>query len=251
MPLSIKTLLVEPEAAAARALRRWLKKEAGVAVIGAAKDGPTAVEAIRDLRPDLVFLDIQLPGFDGFEVLERVSAVHRPIVVVVSAHDRYAVRAFEAHALDYLVKPMVEPRVHEAIRRVLLELTKQKALRECHQRTSDTTHSHAINPPASRLVAKNNKKVVLLATDEIDWCEAAENYVRVHARSSEFLVRMTMNELEQRLAPHSFVRTHRSMIVNVRKIADMSPASHGDYDVKLQDGTVVRLSRSHKQRLLS
>lgn len=248
-PAGIRTLIVDDEALARQGLRVLLKQEADVEVIGEACDGPSAVSAISTLKPDLVLLDIHLPGFDGLQVLENISATHLPAVVFVTAHDRYAVQAFEAHALDYLLKPVQEARLHATLDRVRRELAKEEALHLRHQRVSDAIQLRA-QPASNRLLVKDGQRFVLLNVEEIDWCGAAENYVRVYARSRTFLVRMTMAELEKRLPSDRFVRTHRSAIVNIDRISDMSPASHGDFDVKLKDGTTVRLSRSHKDRLL-
>lgn len=247
--MSIRTVIVDDEALARQGIRLLLEKETDVEIVGEAKDGPTAVAAISTLRPQLVLLDVQLPGFDGFQVLERVSSIHLPAVVFVTAHDRYAVHAFEAHALDYLLKPIDEGRLRDAVQRVRLELAKEEALLERHQRVSDAIESRAPDRSVNRLLVKDGQRFVLLNVEEIDWCEAEANYVRVHARSRAFLVRMTMNELESRLLPERFARTHRSTIVNVDRISDMLPASHGDFDITLKDGTTIRLSRSYRDRL--
>jgi two-component system LytT family response regulator len=254
--MTIRTLIVDDEALARRGLRLLLKKEPDIDIVGEARDGPTAVAAITTLKPHLVLLDVQMPGFDGFHVLEEVSSVHMPALVFVTAHDRYAVRAFKAHAIDYLLKPIDEERLQDALQRVRVELEREEAIQDRHQRVSEIIDSRASGDLDAkpghlrRLVVKEGERFVLLKVEEIDWCESAANYVRVHARSKSFLVRMTMSELEQRLDPETFIRTHRSIVVNSDRIREISPSSHGDFDLRLKDGTTIRLSRSYRDRLL-
>jgi two-component system LytT family response regulator len=218
---------------------------------------------IHQLLPSLLFLDIQMPGFDAFEVLERAATKHLPAVVFVTAYDRYAVQAFEARALDYLLKPISGVRLHEALQRVRLDLVKEEALDQTRQRVVELLDSRkrTSSPelPGSvdkrgagleRLVVKDHDRFLLLKAEELDWVDSAANYVQLHARGRAFLLRTTMNDLETQLDPSRFARIHRSTIVNVDRVQEIKPSWHGDFNVLLENGTVLRMSRGYRNRLL-
>jgi two-component system, LytTR family, response regulator len=258
----ITTVIVDDEPLARDVVRARLKSEADIKIVGEAVDGPGAVKMIRALQPDLVFLDVQMPAMDGFEVIEQVSSDHLPIVVFVTAYDRYALKAFEAQALDYLLKPFTADRFQTALERARTEIATAGEL-DTHRRlielldarqhapqTRDGHHVIRGEGPLLRFAVKHAQRIVLVKVDDVDWIESSANYARLHARGTSYLVRMTMSELEKRLDPVRFARIHRSTIVQVDRIKDIAPAWHGDFDVTLRDGTVLRLSRSFRGRLV-
>lgn len=254
---AIRTLIVDDEPLARDGLRVRLGREDDVDIVGEAEDGPRAVQAIRALRPDVVFLDVQLPGLDGFEVVERVAADHLPIIVFVTAHDRYATRAFDVHALDYLLKPITHRRFLDALVRVRREITRTDADEPAERLRAlfdaREAGSRAGSPPAgfmTRFTARDGERFVIVRARDVDWIEAAANYVRLHVAARTFQLRSTIGDLEQRLDPAQFVRVHRSGIVNVDRIREIHPDTHGEYQVLLTTGASLRLSRGYRGRLL-
>ena len=262
MPLPIKAVIVDDEALARDAIRLRLKGEPDIEVVGEAADGADAVDLLRKIHPDLLFLDVQMPVMDGFEVIEHVPSEHLPIVVFVTAYDQYALKAFETHALDYLLKPFTASRFHAAIDRARLEVAKSGD-RGTHQRLVELLEERrrARVRPAdrdgagqgylTRLAVKRNQRIALVGAADIDWIESSGNYAHLHAHGASHVVRMTMGELERRLDPARFARIHRSTIVQIDRIQDIIAAWHGDFDVTLRDGTVLRLSRNYRDRVLN
>jgi two-component system LytT family response regulator len=263
MGAPIKAVIVDDEALARDAIRLRLEGEPDIEVVGEASDGADAVELVRKLQPDLLFLDIQMPAMDGFEVVERVSSDHLPIVVFVTAHDQYALKAFETHALDYLLKPFTASRFHAAIDRARVEVARAGD-HETHQRliellderrrARETRAGHDSGPGErylARLAVKHNQRIALVRVADIDWIESSANYAHLHTQGRSYVVRMTMGELERRLDPERFARIHRSTIVQIDRIKDIVAAWHGDFDVTLGDGTVLRLSRNYRDRVLT
>jgi two-component system LytT family response regulator len=262
MRLPIKAVIVDDEALARDAIRLRLKSEPDIEVVGEAADGADAVELLRKIQPDLLFLDVQMPVMDGFEVIENVPPDHLPIVVFVTAYDRYALKAFETHALDYLLKPFTASRFHAAIDRARLEVAKSGD-RGTHQRLIELLEERrqARRRPGdsdaagtgylARVAVKRNQRIALIGVADIDWIESSGNYLHLHAHGASHVVRMTMGEIERRLDPVRFARIHRSTIVQVDRIQDIIAAWHGDFDVTLRDGTVLRLSRNYRDRVLS
>ena len=262
MPLPIKAVIVDDEALARDAIRLRLKGEPDIEVVREAADGADAVDLLRKIHPDLLFLDVQMPVMDGFEVIEHVPSEHLPIVVFVTAYDQYALKAFETHALDYLLKPFTASRFHAAIDRARLEVAKSGD-RGTHQRLVELLEERrrARARPAerdgtgqgylTRLAVKRNQRIALVGAADIDWIESSGNYAHLHAHGASHVVRMTMGELERRLDPARFARIHRSTIVQIDRIQDIIAAWHGDFDVTLRDGTVLRLSRNYRDRVLN
>ena len=259
----IRAVIADDEALARDAIRLRLQNEPDIEVVGEAVDGTEAVELVRARQPDLLFLDVQMPVMDGFEVIERVSSDHLPIVVFVTAHDQYALKAFETHALDYLLKPFTASRFHAAIDRARLEVARAGD-HETHQRLIELldrrrrAHDTRTSGPADadegyllRLAVKRNQRIVLLNVGDIDWFESSANYVQLHTRGMSYAVRMTMGELDRRLDPARFARIHRSAIVQIDRIKDIVASWHGDFDVALRDGTMLRLSRNYRDRVLT
>ena len=261
MPLPIKAVIVDDEALARDAIRLRLKGEPDIEVVGEAADGGDAVELLRRIHPDLLFLDVQMPVMNGFEVIENVPSDQLPIVVFVTAYDRYALKAFETHALDYLLKPFTASRFSAAIDRARLEVAKSGD-RGTHQRLVELLEErrrarHPAEPEVpgrgylTRLAVKRNQRIALVGVADIDWIESSGNYAHLHAHGASYVVRMTMGELERRLDPARFARIHRSTIVQIDRIQDIIAAWHGDFDVTLRDGTVLRLSRNYRDRVLT
>jgi two-component system LytT family response regulator len=239
----IRTLIADDESLAREGLRIRLRDEPDVQVVGEAADGAGAARAIAELRPDLVFLDVQMPGGDGFSALERAAGVHLPLVVFCTAHDEHALRAFEVHALDYLMKPVSAARLKAAVQRA----------REDMARRPDAARLAALldgRSPRRRLLVQQGTRWVALPEEEIRWARAAANYVRVFARGSEFLLRSTLTALGARLAPARFVRVHRSILVAVDAVREVRPRPAGDQEVVLEGGVALPVGRAFQRPLL-
>jgi two-component system LytT family response regulator len=274
----IRTVVVDDEPLAREGLRVRLGREEDIEIVGEAADGPTAVDAILSLRPDLVFLDVQIPGFDGFDVVARTAATHLPTIVFVTAYDRYALRAFEVHALDYLLKPIAHRRFQEALRRARHELERREredaallpesseeaesltAVAERLRRLLDDREAPGGMPKpalgaqgphyALRFTVRDGERYVLIRSSDVDWAEASANYVRLHVGPKTFQMRVTMADLERQLDPAQFTRIHRSTIVNLDRVREIRPEWHGEYEVALTTGATLRLSRGYRDRLL-
>lgn len=254
----IRALIVDDEPLARRAIRVRLDREADISIVGEAGAGGEAVEAIRFLRPDLVFLDVQMPGMNGFEVLERVADQHLPMVVFVTAHDVHVLRAFEIHALDYLLKPYSESRFGESLRRARAELYRGSEFPERIKLGSLIEEFDAMkggngrgSAHPRRFAVRSGDRIVLVKTVDIDAVEAAGNYVMLVEGTRKHLLRLTLAEVERQLDPARFVRIHRSTIVNADHVREIRLDPHGDCDLLLESGLVYRVSRAHRDRLLS
>jgi two-component system, LytTR family, response regulator len=245
----IRTLIADDEPLARERLRALLARHSDVELIGECTNGADAVEAIVARRPDLVLLDVEMPKADGFAVLQALEPDTLPVVVFVSAHDEYAVRAFEAHALDYVLKPFDQARVDKALQRVRGQLAQAHVARPVDARLLSFLDELHGRSRADRLVVKTGGRVLFLRTKDIDWVEASGNYVRLHVGSDTHLLRESMKNMEQRLEPGAFVRIHRSAIVNVDRIRELEPWFHGEYIVILRDGTRLTSSRLFSDRL--
>ena len=259
----IKTLIVDDEALARRRLRRLLEAERDADVVGEAANGRDAISAIHELQPDLLFLDVQMPEMDGFGVLEEVGAEQMPAVIFVTAFDQYAVRAFEVHALDYLLKPFDADRLRGAFERARQHVANGgqapqnqqqqiMALLEslaAERRDPGPGGARAPERPADRLMIKSSGRVYFVKVSEIDYVEAAGNYVRLHVGKDAHLLRETMNGVETRLDSGQFLRIHRSTIVNLDRVKEMQPWFSGEYVVIMKDGTQLKLSRGYRDRL--
>jgi len=251
----IRTIIADDERLAREKLRILLASEANVKLVAECNDGQQTLSAVRTYRADLLLLDIQMPGMDGFQVLNELSAEEMPVVVFTSAYDQYAIRAFEAHALDYLLKPFDQERLHHAIERARWELHKSQD-RDITHRILDLlsqVKSDMLPAPSSegRLVIRAKGRVVFLNLSEIDWIEASANYVRLNVGKESHLFRETIGRISERLNPNHFVRVHRSTIVNVRKIKELIPVNSGEYIVVLKSGKELSCSRSYRTALES
>jgi two-component system LytT family response regulator len=243
--MSIRILIVDDEPLARRRLRAFLRPEADAEIVEECGNGQEAVDAIRRCKPQLVFLDVQMPGMDGFDVLRALEPGERPVVVFVTAHDQYAVQAFEERALDYLLKPFAKSRFEDTMTRVRERLERPET-DESRDRVSGLLQAMG---PRTHLVVKTGTHSVLLQVARIEWLEAEGDYVRIHAGRESYLTRQTMNRIESQLAAARFVRVHRSAIVNVHFIREIHSLPGGDHSIGLRDGTQVTLSRGYRERL--
>ncbi len=243
----IKALIVEDERLAANALHRLLLRDPEVHVVGIAGDGNSAVQRIEGLKPDLVFLDIEIPEMNGFGVIEAIGVENMPVTIFVTAYDRYTLRAFEVHALDYLLKPFDEPRLTMALERAKKELNLRRALQVT--KLGGFMEAMMRQPGPQRMAVKSGGRTLFLQLDELDYVEAAGNYARLRVGPQEYLIRETMQALESKLPQGDFVRIHRSVIVNRRRIKELRPWFTGEYVVILTTGKELTLSRGYRDRL--
>jgi two-component system, LytTR family, response regulator len=230
-PGKIQALIVDDEALARSNVRVLLSRDSQIQVLGECDCGVAAITEIRRLRPQLVFLDVQMPECDGFEVLEQLGGGAPPAIIFVTAYDEYALRAFAAGALDYLLKPFDDARFYLALERAKRTLTS------------------IVSPAAQRLVIKEGNQVVFVKTADIDWIEAADYYACVHVGSKVHLLRRSLSDLEKELDSRGFSRIHRTAIVNLERIHRLALSDNGDYQVVLETGKVLRLSRRFRRQL--
>ena len=245
----MRVLIADDEPLARERLRTLLAAEDWLEVIAECQNGTEAVDSITHLQPDLVFLDVQMPGATGFQVIETVGPARMPLVVFVTAFDKYALRAFDVHALDYLLKPFDRERFEQTLARARQQLERrassdlERRLLELVQDLKGPTHR------LERFVIKSGGRVFFVRSDEIDWIEAAGNYVKLHVGSDVHLFRETMNALEAQLDPDIFFRIHRSHIVNIERVKELQPWFNGEYVVFLKNGTRLTLSRGYREKL--
>jgi two-component system LytT family response regulator len=247
-PQTIRTMIVDDEPIAREGVRRQLSRESDVEIVAECGDGLAAVEAIRELMPDLVFLDVQMPGMDGFEVVRAAGVETMPAVVFVTAYDKYALQAFEVNAVDYLLKPFDGERFQKAFQRARAQIesrtaemikAKLQALLEC------------IRPQQrylERLVVKAAGRIFFLPVSEIDWIESADNYINLHCGRESHLMRETLSGLETKLNPEEFLRIRHSAIVNLKRIKELRPLFKGEYDIVLHNGVKLTTSRRYRSR---
>jgi two-component system, LytTR family, response regulator len=245
----IKVLVVDDEPLARRGVRVCLRAAKDMTVVGEACSGPDALEKIAALSPDLVFLDVQMPGMDGFDMLAQLRPAATPLIVFLTAHDDYALQAFAAHALDYVMKPIDDARFAAALDNV----RRRWHDRQAGEQMAHIRHLLADRPGAEQagghVVVRSGHRTRLLDHAEIDWIEAAGDYATLHAGKRSFMIRTTMDALEQRLDPSAFVRIHRSTIVAVDRLSGFSLLPSRDALVQLKDGTELRASRRYRHRL--
>lgn len=245
----IRTLIADDEPLAREGLRMHLEDEPDITVIGECADGQEVLDAVHEHQPDLLFLDVQMPGIDGFGVLEELRRGRMPEVVFVTAYDQFALQAFESHALDYLLKPFDADRFRRAMDRVRTHLRGRGRL-EADARLIRLIDDLRSRPRyLERLVVRSGGRILILRVDDVDWIEAAANYVKLHAGGRTYLLRETMTRMEQQLDPDRFVRIHRSTIVRVDRIRLLEPLFQGDYLVVLEDGSRLPSSRGYRDNL--
>jgi two-component system LytT family response regulator len=245
--MKIRALIVDDEPLGRERVRTLLKDETDVEIAGEASNGSDAVTTIKKLRPQLVFLDVQMPGMDGFDVLRALGRETPPVVIFVTAFDQHAVRAFEVHALDYLLKPFKPARFKQAVQRARERLqnrqtsaASQALLDLLAQRTPEPAH-------ATRIAVKSPERTVFVKVEQIDWAEAAGNYVVLHVGKETHTMRETMAALEGRLPPSQFLRVSRSALVNADRIKELLPAFNGEHIVVLRDGSRVPMTRGLRE----
>lgn len=252
----LRTLIVDDEKPARLRLRELLEKYQDIDLLGECSDGEDAVHQIRELHPDLLFLDIQMPGMDGFDVLKEIGNLNMPVTIFVTAFDNHAIKAFEANALDYLLKPYSDERFERSLSRAISHArTQQRDIFNSHllnlleqTKSIEPTPTEPTPGYYDRLVIKAGGRVIFLPVDEIDWIEAEGVYVQIHAGDNNWLHSISLSELEMRLDPQQFIRIHRSTIINLEKVKELQHHSHGDYLVIMNDGTEIKLSRSYRTK---
>jgi two-component system LytT family response regulator len=261
--MTIRVLIVEDEPLARDRLRQCLSAEPDVEILRECTDGKQATQAIRELQPDVVFLDVQIPEMNGFAVLKATRRADRPLVVIVTAYGEYALLGFEVNAVDYLLKPFDEERFRETMRRLRSQLSRSRDaeisrdLLDAFDRFRAASPETPRRPPndaessLTRIIVREAGRVFFLKTDDIAWLEAAGNYARAHIGDQVHLVRTSLKDLEAKLPQGQFARIHRGIIVNLEHVREIQPFLHGDYRVILNDGSVLRMSRRYRSAVLS
>ncbi len=245
--MSIRALVIDDEPLARQSVRRFLKNHPDIEIVGECGDGQSAVDAILSQKPDLVFLDVQMPEMDGFEVVSRIGVEQMPATIFVTAYDQYALKAFDANALDYLLKPFGKTRFDRALararERIAGSLDRDAAQRILRAMESAATRRRYID----RFPVSENGRIVFVKAGEIQWIEAAGNYARLHAAGRSHDVRETLTSLGAKLDPATFLRIHRSAIVNVQFVKEVQPWFNGYHLVLLENGRKLRMSRYQRE----
>lgn len=244
----IQTLIVDDELWARRRIASLLKAEPDIQLMGECSTGADAIRSILQLSPDLIFLDVQMPNMDGFEVLDSVPPKQLPLVIFATAYDKYALHAFDVHAVDYLLKPFDEERFQKALNRA------RDDFRQRNESAQDTLRAllESVRNDRKflrRLVVKSAGRIIFVRSIDVDWLEASGNYVTLHVGRESHLFRTTMNALEPKLDPEQFVRIHRSAIVNLDRVKELQPWFHGEQLLLLKDGTKLSVGRGFRARL--
>jgi len=249
-PEPIRVLVADDELPARQRLIDLLQRDQQIASIAEAADGETAVEMIQNQHPDVLFLDVQMPELDGLGVIDAVGAAQMPLTVFVTAYDQHAIRAFEANALDYLLKPFSDERFESTMTRVKSRLD-ERSLKEFGQRVMKMVSSAPASPERrlDRLVVKSGGTTRFIRVIDIDWIEAAGVYVTLHVGGKELLYRAALNDLAEKLDPRRFVRVHRSALINIESVLQLEPISHGEFEAVLRDGSRTRVSRTYRGQL--
>ncbi|HEX6833929.1 MAG TPA: LytTR family DNA-binding domain-containing protein [Rudaea sp.] len=260
--MKIRTLIVDDEPLAQRGLELRLARHTDVEIVGAAGNGREAFHAISTLRPDLMFLDVQMPGIDGFGLLRAVPATMMPLTVFVTAYDQYALAAFAASALDYLLKPVDDERLDQSVERARAQMATRAATDHCEQLLKllaklsnapdlrlDDVLAQAQPRTTGKLAIKDGQRIVRVDVDAIQWIDAAGDYMCIHTGDNTHVLRGTMHDLEVRLDPKRFQRVHRSTIVNLARVKELRPHQNGEYFLVLDSGHELKLSRTYKDKI--
>jgi len=254
----VRVIIVDDEPTARRGVRLLLERDGSVDIVGEAASGPEAIDLIHRENPDLAFLDVQMPGGDGFEVLAKLDPAATPVVIFVTAYDEHALRAFEVSAVDYLLKPYDDARLNAALLRGKDEVRRRKTdsvnsrltqLLDYLQQNGARAESAKPDAPNDRILLRSSGEIFFLKAEEIDWIEADGDYMKFHVAGRTHLMRETMARLEARLEPQRFIRIHRLTIVNLDRLRKLSPSFAGEYVVVLSDGTKLKLSRGYHERI--
>jgi two-component system LytT family response regulator len=243
---SLRVLIVDDEPAARRGIRHLLSGETDFVIVGECGDGLEAVTAVQELKPDLVFLDVQMPEIDGFGVIEAVGIERFPALIFVTAYDEFTLQAFDVHALDYLLKPINPERFQRSIARVRHQLRADDS-GQIHQELLDLLQRFHRPGQLERLAIKVADRIIFVEVEDIDWIESAENYVRIYSQGRSYLLHETLSTMEKKLDANSFRRIHRSRMVNLRKIKELHPLFHGEYVIVLKNGTELTSGRSYRK----
>jgi two-component system, LytTR family, response regulator len=246
--MRLTVLIVDDEPLAREGLRMLLADDPEIAAVQEAKNGREAVQCVREGRPDLVFLDVQMPEMDGFSVVGEIGPGQMPAVVFVTAHDQYAIRAFEINAIDYLLKPVTGERFVQSLARAKARLR----TREPQDSRQILSLLETIASPRrylKRMAVQSAGKTFFIGVEDVDWIRAAENYVELHVAQARHLILVAMNTLEKSLDPETFVRIHRSLIVNLHRVKEIQPASHGEYVLLLHSGVRLQSGRTYHERV--
>jgi two-component system, LytTR family, response regulator len=246
--MKVRALIVDDEPPARSKIRKFLQSRLEIELLGEAADGLEAIEKILALKPDLIFLDIQMPRGDGFEVLREVYAQHKPLVIFTTAYDEYAVRGFEVEALDYLLKPFTAERFHNAVDRAVRNLASGKNLEPNVNRLLADVHQNSSR--TARILVRAPGRMFFVKASDIEWVEAEEKYAILHVSGQKHLIRQTISSLEAQLASASFVRIHRCHLINLEALKEVVPWTHGDCVAILKSGTRLNVGRNYKERLL-
>ncbi len=263
---TLKTLIVDDESLARRGLAHRLKPIADIEVVGEARNGREALKLIAELNPDLVFLDIQMPGLSGFEVVQQLDVDSMPIILFLTAYDEYAVKAFEVNALDYILKPIDEDRLHQVLDKVRSSLSEKRALKHkqlvlklvseisgerisSFDELEDRNVQDLVNKEPSRLAIRDGGRTTWVDQKDIEWIDAAGDYMCVQSQGVTYIMRKTMKALERELDENILQRIHRSTIVNIKQVREMESHINGEYFLTLESGHRVKLSRTYKNKL--
>jgi len=244
-----RVLIVDDEALARDRLRQLLQVEPDIQIVGECADGQEAVATIQRESPDLIFLDIQMPELDGFGVLAALKTNQVPVIVFVTAYDQFALKAFDVHAVDYLLKPFDRERFQAALRHALVQVRQRDDKSLAQRQSAALADLKPATKPAERLPVKTGGRVIFVRIADIDWVEAAHNYVILHVDKDSHFLRETMNAFEGRVSPEKFVRISRSTMVNIDRIKELQPMFYGEYTVTLHNGTRLTLSRRYRDKL--
>lgn len=248
--MNIRTIIVD-DVELARERIKILIDDAEIEIIAECENGSQAIEVIRNLQPDLVLLDVQMPKINGFEVIEIIGVEKMPVVIFVTAYDEFALRAFEINALDYLLKPFDEERLKKALARAKREIKKKSGSTEIEENLRRLLREVKTEPRyLKRLPIKSTRGTTLVLTEEIDWIASAGHYLEIHSGRETHLIREKLSNIEARLDPRDFMRVHRSTIVNLDRIKSLHPLFNGDQLIILKDGTELNLSRTYHERLM-
>jgi len=247
--MKVRTLIVDDEELARQRLHQLLTEQPEIELLGECADGREAVAAIQKQAPDLIFLDIQMPELDGFAVLDALDLEPMPVIVFVTAHDKFALRAFEVHALDYLLKPFDRERFESALRRALDQVRLRGEPGQLPSPSATLTEAPSPVKTLDRLAVKSGGRIAIVKTADIAWIQSAHNYIEIHEDKHFHLLRETISAIEEKLPPDKFVRISRSVIVNIDRVKELEPLFYGEYVVTLRNGTKLTLSRRYRDKL--
>lgn len=241
----IRVMIADDEAPAREKLERWLAEQPNVSVVGSVEDGLSAAQCIEQWRPDVAFLDVQMPTLSGIQVAAQLEPSSAPLIVFVTAYDEHAVKAFDLNAIDYLLKPYDRDRLVRAVQRIRLRLNSRES------GAAAVAMGRARSPSCDRLLVPDRDRLQLIDVASIEWIEADDNYVHVHTPGRSYLLRRTLQDLLSQLGEQRFVRIHRSTAVNLACIGSLTPLFKGDYEIHLHNGRILRLSRRYRDALFA